>query len=748
MVNAQGLNSCKQILELYGRQTTPTGPDSIYDFNQDQKVNLLDCVSSLFPSPTPVPGTPTPTPDPGTLQAEIEDLNTQLLQLASLGTTDLAVAEQRKEKLLALIPQNPGLAYELMFTAGELDNYRSTLGENLEDEIDATGTLNVAIADDFVNGTSETFYELVLDSGQSQLFNESLALRNDQSSTLQGKLNFVDPADAVNVDGAVLGASESLVHENIKSLKQNSNAAMQQFGNGNYSWRTYLAQNLNSEIVKVLGAKTIDPKVLDRPSDDTFDDESDKARGNLLVQSASRDLHKVDRENSGTVLASTTPSSYRIYSAQPMPSVLSGSTVQVQGMALDNLITIGFQSIQGQTTVLQSSIPNAIGSKKLLAMMVNFEHDKDNKPISSLELTEFVLKATDTFQELSYQQFEIQNSLILDWKSISLNSKPDDQCDIYQIATSAVIKNDSEINILDYDNGIIVVFMPPLAQCKFAGSAFIGFKDFQTVKGIINAGVSVVILQSWNNGFNWLPNIITHEIGHTLGASHANAWNCSGNPHPYCDSIKYLDPFDTMGEDASRVFEENDPGIWHFNAGIKSQLGWLKQSFSCGINNQVCIHPANKTDLVKIAPLELPFLSSSNPIRAVEIPLIGFGNGWSAMVEYRQPIGLDKISYAPSSIFNGASIRIKSPSDMDTGITHLVDSTPNSNSNNLIQDFYDSTLSPTDVLYISDTQELNRIETCAMDDTGLTVAINQDCPGMESSIMPITTVNFTTSGQI
>ena len=58
--------------------------------------------------------------------------------------------------------------------------------------------------------------------------------------------------------------------------------------------------------------------------------------------------------------------------------------------------------------------------------------------------------------------------------------------------------------------------------------------------------------RTWTNG-TLLASVVTHEIGHNLGAHHANAFRCTGAGgvavmvSPSCETTEYGDPFDTMG---------------------------------------------------------------------------------------------------------------------------------------------------------------------------------------------------------
>lgn len=83
-----------------------------------------------------------------------------------------------------------------------------------------------------------------------------------------------------------------------------------------------------------------------------------------------------------------------------------------------------------------------------------------------------------------------------------------------------------------YDH--VLYILPNSPECPWGGWAYISGR------------------RSWSNGY-LDTSVIAHELGHNMGAAHANLLDCTdevGNPVSYssaCESIEYGDPFDVMG---------------------------------------------------------------------------------------------------------------------------------------------------------------------------------------------------------
>lgn len=164
--------------------------------------------------------------------------------------------------------------------------------------------------------------------------------------------------------------------------------------------------------------------------------------------------------------------------------------------------------------------------------------------------------------------------------------------------------------------------------------------------------------------FSWFPHpyftySVPHELGHNLGLSHANAFDCRG-PNggrvaisDNCTSREYADPFCAMGGN-----------VRHFSNYAKGRVGWLSDA------NVQTLTQGQST--AAIFPIE----TASGGVQVVRVYKDSpNGRARYYYLEYRRPnAGWD--NFGPSlPVVNGVTIRLAQ--DFNRGdVTNLIDTTP------------------------------------------------------------------------
>ncbi|MDP2350259.1 MAG: hypothetical protein Q8M74_03780, partial [Chloroflexota bacterium] len=194
------------------------------------------------------------------------------------------------------------------------------------------------------------------------------------------------------------------------------------------------------------------------------------------------------------------------------------------------------------------------------------------------------------------------------------------------------------VSLTAYTN--VVFIWPNTSQCAFAGMAYVPGKY-----SYLNGTISVQVM--------------THELGHNLGLSHANARNCIvGGTRvtiasaANCTTQAYADPFSTMGNNALR----------HNHGSQLGELGWLEAS------EKVTGAPGNSYAIT-------PYFGASG-VKLVRVPR---GDGSFFDLDVRSPYGSFDNFSAGSPAVAGVTIRVglgtASPTNTPKG-TELLDTTP------------------------------------------------------------------------
>jgi Gametolysin peptidase M11 len=210
-------------------------------------------------------------------------------------------------------------------------------------------------------------------------------------------------------------------------------------------------------------------------------------------------------------------------------------------------------------------------------------------------------RAARWLHESSFGRLTLKGT-VMPWQHVlSRKVYCSDRQRIYNLAAAAAAKED----VARY--GDLMVVLPPFGTC-----AELGYGDIGSDRLWIYGTLDTITL--------------VHELGHTLGLEHANAWGRGR-------AREYGDPFSTMG---------HGPGDW--DAHAKWQLGW-----------PVRVVPARDGD-VELGPLERG--------SAVAQALVVRTAGNEFWVDHRERVGHD--GWLPKRDADGVQVRAEPSSTEPT----------------------------------------------------------------------------------
>jgi len=311
-----------------------------------------------------------------------------------------------------------------------------------------------------------------------------------------------------------------------------------------------------------------------------------------------------------------------------------GSRVSVRGRNAGEVYEAAEGGIQTLQAATEPTSTAASTTRRLAVLMVNFVDDTRTPwTLAQVDASFFTDAPTKSvrsyYAEQSYGGMTVDGD-VLGYYTINVDRSTCAWSTWHKAARDAATA--AGVNLSSYTN--VMAIWPGQSVCGWAGIAY--------VPGAYSA---------LNNTIGWTT--AAHELGHNLGAHHAQAMTCThgGVRVPIgssCTTSEYGDPFDRMGG-----------GQVHFNHYHRRQVGFLTSS------DQLTVSAAG-TYSIGVASQ----LNSGAP----KIVRIARGDGTYLYLEARQPFGLFESFSSTSNVTVGVTIRIGP--DTARQPTKLVDATP------------------------------------------------------------------------
>ena len=347
----------------------------------------------------------------------------------------------------------------------------------------------------------------------------------------------------------------------------------------------------------------------------------------------------------------TPTGTYRVFSAGGEPHCVSGNTLTVAGIRLEDVVAAGSTSVQNTSVAGAGTACSTQGVQNSVVLLVQF-------PSVPLPSTATVTSVWDIFfsgtgpsvnsywTEASYGKASAAGNVFGPYTLDRVYT-----CDEYNLMRSAAIAAaNGDVNFRNYTR-IFIVFPNP-GSCAWAGLGTLGCGTVSSAGGTSQASTSWLRADQMGTRDNGVK-LATHEGGHNLTLHHASSRGFGAETLGAVGTAgtlsEYGDPFNTMGS----------WNFGHYNAPHKAMIGWLSASnvLTTEVNGSYSV---------------LPLATPAAGVQALKIRR-GTGNNAWLWVEYRKSIGQYE-STLPPQAFTGGLIHYE---DSTTGTrTHLLDYTP------------------------------------------------------------------------
>jgi len=306
--------------------------------------------------------------------------------------------------------------------------------------------------------------------------------------------------------------------------------------------------------------------------------------------------------------------------------MISGTTLKVTGVKLDNVLAVDSEFGSNKITVVGNiPVPESTGLQRTLILLVEFT-DSGPRPFTPEEAQKIIFDGQfqKFYKEQSYNQVSFVGD-VLGWFKVNHTGNNKNACDptVFTRQDFESLISAQNVNLSNYDR-VVTALNGNTGGCSEVGkSSYVsGSTTYRISKAWIGLNNKSLTKSFYPVGhsFEWkyVDYVLSHEIGHSLGVMHANAWDCENQPlYGNCQHREYGNQFDVMGFQFASL---------HFNGFYKELLGWINATSTISIK---------QSGKYVLAPLE-----SLSGKRVAKIQMLG-STSTPFYLEYRRPIGFD-----------------------------------------------------------------------------------------------------------
>lgn len=228
----------------------------------------------------------------------------------------------------------------------------------------------------------------------------------------------------------------------------------------------------------------------------------------------------------------------------------------------------------------------------------------------------------DFFKDQSYSKVSFSPT-VFDWIDVPLASGT---CDLDLLMDNAALRSIVMTQAIDLRNYKRLVFLVNNNN-KYGGCSIIGTYTFRTfLSDGSYADISVHVSTITIGGYTSLNDsnpvtrgtgatfALAHEMGHSLGLQHANAWLCDNTviSGSSCGHAEYYNKFDVMG------FGKSADNLFGISAYYRWALGWIADSDVVNINTPgtYSLSPLEGSAGKRLAVIQNPRTTPSSPEQA------------------------------------------------------------------------------------------------------------------------------------